>query len=349
MAVGQYSTDGLFSYLAVGREVTFGTAVTATAGLEFLSAGIKGVQQNKILEEIQANRVHSKLIKMGKVVEGDLEFYAKPANTAMAYILQNAFGGAITSATATGETIGGATFQHAFSIGDITANTHTSLTINMRKGSSSTGKIFQYTGMRVNELGITSEIDEALKVSASFMGKDFINSASDMSSFMTATVSDSLSFVNGRVSIENSFASLTSTSYWHVQNVNLTINNNLKGDTESRRIGSDTVDVLPSGIANIQLTMSIRFDTITAIEAMKAGTKLSAQLDWRGNTASGSAIAPGLRFNMPAIYVDEAGDPEVSGPDGQLVSEITFHVLRDDTSATGYAIQGILYNTAATI
>ncbi|GAG06236.1 unnamed protein product, partial [marine sediment metagenome] len=246
MAVGDSSLDGLYSYLGLGRETTFGTGVTATAGLEFLSASPKGLQQSKILEQISRNRVQSKLIKMGKTVEAEVESYFFPSVTATNYLLQNALGGAITSATATGETVGGAAFSHTYAIGDVNAQTNTSLTLNMAKGGATDGKVFEYTGLRVNELSLNAEIDEALKMSAVMIGKDFTTSATDLSAQFTVTTYECLNFISGRVSVENSFASLTSSSFWHVQTMGLVVNNNLKGDAESRRIGSDTLDVLPS-------------------------------------------------------------------------------------------------------
>lgn len=349
MAVGQGSLEGLFSYLSIGRETTFGTAVTATAGLEFLSAAPKIAQENKVLEQITTRRVQRSngFIKMGVVVEGEAEAYFFSNNTACNYLLQNAMGGAIASATATGETIGGLAFEHIYDIGNITEQTNNAMTFNMRKGDSAAAKVFEYTGMRVNEITFTAEIDEALKFSTSLLGKDYTSTATDLSTNITLNTSSGLSFVNGRISIENSFASLTSSSFWHVQSVALNIGNNLKGDTESRRIGTNTLDVLPSGVATIGLTLGLRFDTTTAIDALRSATQLSCELDFRGDTIGTSLIREGIKFQMPTIFINEAGDPEVSGPDGQLTSEVVFNVLHDESSATGYALKASVFNSTA--
>ena len=40
---------------------------------------------------------------------------------------------------------------------------------------------------------------------------------------------------------------------------------------------------------------------------------------------------------MPVIYIADAGDPEVGGPDEILTAEVTTIVMRDVSSATGYA------------
>jgi len=107
MADGDSSLISPLSYVAVGRETTFGTYTTATAGINFISSSIKTLKESKVLEEIETNRAFSKRIGLGKIIEGDLEFYVDPKNNGFGFLLENAFGGSITSATATGETAGG--------------------------------------------------------------------------------------------------------------------------------------------------------------------------------------------------------------------------------------------------
>jgi len=89
----------------------------------------------------------------------------------------------------------------------------------------------------------------------------------------------------------------------------------------------------------------MRFDTTTAYAAMLANTNYSAQLEFLGDTLSTSIIRRGIKFNMPNIRIMDAGDPEIGGPDELLISEVTFAVLRDASSATGYALQAQVTNT----
>src|SRR5688572_5295723 len=112
MAVGQGALIGGDSYLAIGRESTFGTGVTATAGLDFISCSLKANKENKIIEQIERSRTFSKRISLSKSIGGDVDYYYAPRVLACNYLLQNAFGGTVTSATATGETAGGGAFTH---------------------------------------------------------------------------------------------------------------------------------------------------------------------------------------------------------------------------------------------
>ena len=344
MPVGQGALVGFNSYLAVGRETTYGTYVTGTAGLNFVSASMKTTMETKIIEQVSTSRTHSEKIQTGKVVEGDIELMYSPRNLACNYLLVNAFGGGVPSvATATGETAGGGAFTHTVTLNNFDA-TYASLSINMRKGDSASAKIFEYSGLRVNEMTLNAELDEPLMMSFSLIGKDSSLSTNDVSSSLNTLSQNPLSFADGRVSVETSFASLTSTSFWHVESVEFSINNNLKADADARRIGSNTLQVLPPGIANLELKMTIRFDTSTAFDAMINGTKLSAELEFRGPTMTGSAIREGIKLQFPTLYVSDAGDPEIGGPDEVLKSEVTFAVLRDNTSATGYAVRALVTN-----
>ena len=302
------------------------------------------LKEGKILEQIEVGRTYSKRIELGKVVEGDVECYFYPQMTACGYLLTQAMGGALTSATSTGETVGGAAMDHTINIGNLDDQTYKSLSFNMRKGHSLTGQIFEYNGLRINELNFTAELDESLKMSASFVGKDASTTTNDLSATIGNTTVSTLVFTNGRVSVEGSIGSLTSTSFWHVQSVNFGVSNNLKSDNESRRIGSDTLVVLPMGIANFPVSVTMRFDTTTAYAAMIAQSKFSMQLHFQGPTMTGSAIREGLKITFPSVYINDAGDPEIGGPDEILTSEVAFHVLKDDTTTTGYAMQAVLTN-----
>lgn len=346
MAVGQGSLMGDLSYLAIGRETTYGTYATSTAGLNFLSASLRALKETKILEEIQTSRTNSNSIQLGKVIEGDVEFYFSPMNAASNYLLHNAFGGGpITSATATGETAGGGGFQHTVNIANFD-QTYSSLSINLRKGESSGAKIFEYSGLRVNEMSFVAEIDEPLIANCGLVGKDVTLTTNDVSSSLTTSNQLPLSFVNGRFSIETSTGALTTTSFWHVQNVEFKISNNLNSDSAARRIGSDTLQVLPAGLAQFELKCSIRFDTSTAFDAMMAGTRLAGEFFFQGDTMSGSVARESIKFSFPNLRVSDAGDPEIGGPNEMLTSEVVFAVLRDPTSG-GYAVQAVVVNNTS--
>lgn len=348
MAVGQGVLVGDLSYITVGREVTYGTYVTATAGINFLSASMKMTKETKILEEIQTSRTNSNYIQLGRTVEGELEAYFSPSNLACNYLLQNAFGGGpVTSATASGDTTGAVSFTHQIDIANFAA-TYSSLSMNHRKGEATNGKIFEYCGIRVNELSLRAEIDEPLMMGISLIAKDASLSSNDVSAHLATSTANQipLSFVSGRFSVETTPAGLTTTSIWHVQNFEFKVKNNLNSDSTARRIGSDTLQVLPAGLAQFELKASIRFDTTTAYDAMMNGTRLAAEFQFEGPTLTGSSLRESIKITMPFVLVSDAGDPEIGSPNDPLVSEVSFAVLRDPTTS-GYAVRAVVLNNTA--
>lgn len=349
MPVGASPLLAGLSYVAIGRETTFGTYNTCTAALDAISSSLKTSQDNKIIEQIERSRTYSKRISLQKKIAGAVEFFYAPTVDACNFLLQNAFGGTITSATATGETVGAganSAIQHTFEIG-MMDQSYPSLCVNIRKGDSTSSKIFLYSGVRINEISFSAEIDQPLKCNMNLIGLDSTLQSNDVSGALTVTSANLLSFVDGRISVETTFNSLTSSSFWHVVSCQFGWSNNLKSDAGAGRIGSAVLSTLSPGMAIFNLKMKIRFDTTTAWSAMINATKLSAQLDFRGPTFSSSAIRQGIRFNFPTIYVNQGAEPEISGPDQVLMTDLDFHVLRDDTTSTGYAVQAIVYNQKA--
>lgn len=336
MADGQNANVGLFSYLAIGRETTFKTYNTCTAGLLFLSHSMKTMQETKILEHISTSRTYADRVALGKTVEGDVEFYVAADSDACQYMLQNAMGGGtISTATATGDTTGGGVLEHTYSVNNFDT-TYSSLCLNSKKGDNTHGKIWEYSGVRVGEMTLSGEVDEALMASMSLVGCDSTTTANSLTALFPNVTQTALNFTNMRLSVETTFASLTASSFWHVQSFEWGINNNLKSDSDSRRIGSALLDVLPPGVAAFTFNFSMRFDTLTAYNAMLNETQLAAQLAFQGATYSGSTIRREIAIDMPRIFISDAGDPEIGGPDEILKAEVTAVVLRDQTTG-GYA------------
>lgn len=347
MADGQNANVGFNSYIAIGRELTFKTYATCTAGLDFLSSSFKTLVEQKTIESISTKRTFADRISLSKSVEGEVEFYMGADSNASQYILHNAFGGgSVTSASASGDTAGAGVMDHTFEIRNFDSS-YTGLSFNHRKGDSTNGKVFEYSGGRVGELTLSGEVDDALMANASMVFCDSTSTSNDVSGVMTVTGQTPLSFANMRLSMEGTFASLTSSSFWHVQSFEWGINNSLKSDSDSRRIGSNVLDVLPPGVAQFTLNFSMRFDTLTAYNAMINETVFAAQLQFQGPTLTGSTLRQRMTINMPRVYIQDAGDPEVGGPDEIIKAEVSCLVLRDDSSAAGYAVQAVTRNQTA--
>lgn len=84
----------------------------------------------------------------------------------------------------------------------------------------------------------------------------------------------------------------------------------------------------------------------TAYDAMLAGTRLSGEFQFQGDTLTGSNLREGLKITLPNLRVTDAGDPEIGGSGELLSSTVTFAVLRDPTTS-GYAVRAVVTNGTA--
>ncbi len=341
---GQNANVGLFSYVLVGVEATFKTYNTCTAGLRFNSFNVGTMKDSKVLEQVETSRTFSTRIGLSKSTEGECEFYMGADSDAAVRILHNAMGGGVVaSITATGDTVTSGVFEHTFSVKNFDT-TYSSLCINARKGDATNGKYFEYSGGRVNEFSLKAEMDDALLANASLIFCTGTSAGQDLSALLTNTGQTPLNFTGMRLSVADTFASLTASSYWHVQSIEFGISNNLKADSDSRSLGTDTLTVLPPGMALFNFTCSMRFDTLTAYNAMMNETQFAAQMEFNGSTITGSNLKQMIRINLPRVYIKSAPEPEIGGPDEILKTEVEFDVLRDVSSANGYAVQFVVRN-----
>lgn len=346
--VGQEALVGMLSYMAVGRETTYGVYTTATAGVNMLTNSFNTNKEVTVLEEIQTSRTNSNHIYLGKVVEGDTEFYFSPRSTGCLYMLQNAFGGSNFVSSTLSVNTAGAAYQHILDIGTF-QSTYSSLCFNVRKGESGTGKVTQYSGGRVNEMGFAAEIDDALRSTVSMIFKDSTIGGTDVSAVLSSCEQGPLSFVSGRLSIEESQAGVTTSSYWHVSSINFAMNNNLMADSGSRRIGSDTLQVLPAGLVGFTFDVTMRYDTTTAYDAMMNNTRLYGEFMFEGDTLAGTTIRQSVKLAFTNLRITNAGDPEIGGPNEMLTSQVSFAVLRGGCTTTAFACQATVVNDLASI
>jgi hypothetical protein len=93
-----------------------------------------------------------------------------------------------------------------------------------------------------------------------------------------------------------------------------------------------------------ELSLVMRYDTTSAFDSMIAASALSMEIECLGPTMASSVTRQGLLLELPKVYIMDAGDPEIGGPDEMLTSEVTLQVLRDDSSAGGYAFRATVTN-----
>lgn len=332
---GANAKPAIFSYVAVGKETTYGTYNSATTAIEALSCSFKIERKSEKLETMFVSRGFAKRVLLDKSVMGSLESHFNPDDSGL--ILAAALGGPVVS------TASGTAYTHSMSAGNFNTTTAIlGLSFNIRKGDEHP---FRYHGGRVNTLKISANVGEVVKMSADIVFKDGSSASDDISAALSVSSVAPFTFVDGVYRYTNAEASLTSTVGEKIQGFELTISNNLKPE-DGRELGSAVLSVLPATRRSVELKITQRFDTTTTLDRHTSATIGAAELLFVGESITSERTYE-ARFRFPKLY-QNAADPEIGGPDEILKSEITYDVVLDNpNTTTGREIGVTLINKRA--
>jgi len=168
MAEGDQSRRGYDSILGVAEETTLGTYVTATATDYFHSESLKLTREKMRGESINSTRDNVFLVQGKESVEGAIELDVNLQSDLFHLILKQAMGGTVSSARAASTTI--ASYRHTFAVGNMENNDSSvssadvkGLSFWVRRGDTTTNG-FAFFGNRVNQLTISGEVGQPVKV-----------------------------------------------------------------------------------------------------------------------------------------------------------------------------------------
>lgn len=315
MAIGDEAKLGINSYVALGKESTFGTYASATSAIEALSCTFRTDIESEKLETFGIGRSFTKRVQKNKTIAGSLEKYANSEEDPLLWLV--AMGGTLTSSSLTSAA------DHSITTGDFNTGT-TSLSFNVRKGDTHT---WRYSGGRINTLTLSGNVNEVVKLTAEFIFKDSTQVSDDIFSSLTITGTAPFVYTEGTYKYANNESNAaTTTSEEKIQSFELTLNNNLE---EGRELGSNILSVLPAKRREIELTVTQRFDTTTAYNRFIQATAGAVELLFSGQSIS-AEYNNEMTIRLPNVYVNSP-DPEIGGPDEILSSEITFDVVGTTT------------------
>ena len=323
MPVGSDVRTVLPSYVAVGKETTWGTYASATTALEFISCSFKTEIESQKLDSIGLNRGFTKRVQLNKSVAGSLEMNLHTVESTP--LIANAMGGVVT--TTPGST---GAYLHSISAGNMDTGL-SSLSFNVRKGAS---HAFHYTGGRVNVMKISAEAGDLVKASFDMIFKDSTQLSDDIAASLSITSILPMTFVNGtfRYAATEALAG-TSTAEECIQGFELEVNNNLAADAESRCLGSNLLGVLPPTRREVNLTITQRWDTTTTYQRFLQATQGAVELYFRGNDSLTSDFFHEITIRLPKVF-QNSSDPTLEGSDSIIQSEITYDVLVDNPATT---------------
>ena len=340
MGIGDNAELGLRSTLSTMTETTYGTPETtgvATNFVEFKSCSLTQKFEKTKATGINTTRSYTRMFKLNQTVDGTVELDLHPEDGISFFI--HALGGALTVS------VGSAgVFTHTIAVGNDLlpqgAATQTSLTIDNRKGPT---RSMRYVGCRVNSMTIKGEIGQPITASYDIVGKSATIGASAADTVVGFSTVRPFLFTDGAFRYAGTAASITSTATESIIGFELNLNNNLISDDTTRAIGSDSIAVLPAGMRDVSLKLTMRNDTTAVYDRFLAHTQGAVEINLDGPSVS-SDINHSLTLTMGKVFYGN-GDIEVSGAD-VLVVEPEIMALRssEDPTTTATDFTAVLVN-----
>lgn len=316
---------GLASSCGFGVESTFGTAVAPTNWIQPTSQSLELDVEHLMSEGIRAGRAvpqTSRYVVNRKGASGSIEFDAE-AN-GMGLLLRHMIGDERAYGT-TKTTVTSGVYSYSFRPGTLmsTSSLTFQLGIADRSGSTRRGDV---VGSVISEWEVSNEIDGLLTTSLTVAGRDWVPSASAITSVSYPTGTELFSFAGGAVTLGGTAA--------EVRSMSVSCNHGL--DLERYQIASSTLRSQPVQNAMREITGSVEMEfgagpgtwaTSSLLDRYRAGTVVSIVGTWTGATAISGTYFPSISFSIPRALITSA-TPTVEGPE-MVMQTIEFRALED--------------------
>lgn len=322
---------GLSAQFGMVDEAAFGTFLAPTRFLEFTQESLKNnIERIESTGLRPARRVLSKDDWLpGRVgVDGDVEF--EVANQGFGLLLKHMFGTIVSSQPAAGPAP--TVWEHKATVGPLDGKSFTCQV--GRTGNDGTTRPFSYSGCKIVSWELSCDVNGILMLKATIDGiREDTSQSLAVASYATASVP--LVYTGGAITVGGVATD--------VEKVNLTGNNNLKGDRYFMRAAtpaSKKEQLEGSGLREYGGSMDVEFSDLTAYNRFVNGTVGSLTAFFTGSVIA-TTFSFALEVTMPAVRFD-GETPNVGGPD--IISHsLPFKALDDGTATT--AVQAVYRTT----
>ena len=348
MTIGADARLGYDSALGIADESTYGTANTSAALGGFIKFNSEGLKENiteVLIPTINTTRAYIDRFQANVEVSGPVEYPLH--HTDGLKFIKHVMGGTITTAT------NGVNLSYTHNIipdDNLTpiANivTATSLTIAVRRGSDQNR---QYAGIKVNQMTISGKIGQTVQCTVDLIGQKSATIATISANSPTFTAGLPFTFKDVHFYEAASIGALTTTSGEQmITGFDLVVNNNIAAGDEVRRLGTNTVALLPpGGMKDITLNVMQRNDTTTALNNFLNGTPSAILIVMDNGVTIGAAGSStySMRIELPKCYYNE-NESNVGGA-GILTKTIPLRCISDSTTGNDITIR--ITNNSVTI
>jgi hypothetical protein len=286
---------GSGSKLQVGTEATWGTKVTPTVNIGYVSESMKFIPNYKAEDTLVGAKTTARMDLFGRKAEGDVNFIVHPEN--IGWWLWYHFG------TEGNATASGSAYTHAFT--HVAAGAATSLpkfTMVIDKGVSA----FAYTSCKSDTMKLSCKVNDYLR--AAFTLRAYTETSSSIVTLADSTTKG-LKFSHGNVTIDGSAIA-------DITGFDLTDSNNLENDLYVMNGSSYMVEIEPQG-RSISATAEVNYSSAMNVfrdSKFIGGATCSVILTFTSDELAAVGSYYALTITMPNCYWTEM-NPSVSGPD----------------------------------
>lgn len=274
------TSAGLEAAIGMANEVTYGTFVTPARAYEFISETLKlNITRIESMGIRQGRRMKHRWKAGTKSVTGDVVMELTAADFVL--IAEQIFGDA--------DTTGSDPYTHLFEgLGTVDDR---SLSVQVaRPDDSATLRAFSYTGMKVTQWKIEAAIDEFVKSTVSFWGRNEVTSES-MGTFTYDTEIDPFTFVHGNLTIGGTEVP--------VKSCDMTVDLSLAVDRHRMGTSHGQLAKIPkvNDLANISGSITADFENLTQYNRFVSGTEAALVLTFNGGADRQLEITSNVRFD----------------------------------------------------
>lgn len=293
----------------IGKETTWGTLVSPTELITFLSESITRSDEFFEQDTLVSKAGRLPADKTNITVSGSIEMDNN--YQALDLIFALAFGGGAETPSGSGP------YTHTIKLSEDISR---SLSIFIEKDVS----VWEIAGAKINTLTISGIAGEPIKVSAEIIAKELTRGTSYRATLSGLAIPSKprVVFPHLKFRIADLTDALTDDDEIDISEFELTINNNLATDQRGSKEGNYILEPFRNGRREITLSITVRrYTKDTFINWKENGTKLQADLTF----TSGSYQQ---KFEFPTLLVKEVNAP--IGSAEIIPVEVTLTAYRND-------------------
>ena len=285
------------------EETTWGSlpSTPTMAAIRYTGESLITEVQTIASNEIRDSRAVADSVQVSRQISGGMDFELSFAT--FDTLLEGAFCGDWTT-----NVLKGGSVKHSYSI---------------EKALTDIDEYFLFTGMMVNTFGLTLATQAMATGNFSFLGSAATLAQTSNATSVTAANTNSVMNCMGNVASLREGATLTAFTGIYVQELSFTLNNNLR---PVHAIGANTIQEIAMGKQDVTGSLNCYFTSDRLFDKFLAQSETAIDFQITDGTNTYTVLFPRVKFETDSVVS--------SGQDTDVIENLTWRALYDDTEAT---------------